>query len=205
MAGKKTAAKTQARKKATKNTRRKAGGKAKTPLLPAEWIRFFKNIAWRFLGGGLVTLSVVLLMSFLTYNPADPTYNRITGTPATNILGPLGANVADIFLQTIALVSYLLPLPLMVWGAKIMRLKWLPLFWLNMAAIPFSLLLLSVAASTISPSPDYSIQAGYGGALGQVLFGHVNNLFDFIVVPYWGYLALFLFLGSACLCILSCP
>jgi len=167
----------------------------KAPLLPPALVTLFKNSSWRFLGLVLLALSVSLLLALISYDPADPGFNNQSYAPVQNWMGPWGANIADLLSQTLAAMAYLLVLPLFVWGVKVIRLKWLPLFWLNLAMVPVSLVLLAIAASFEAPSAEYSIQAGYGGALGQQLYGILVGLFGNVVVPSWVFGLVFFILG----------
>jgi S-DNA-T family DNA segregation ATPase FtsK/SpoIIIE len=190
------AAKSEAKKKpAAKKTAAKAKP-ARAPLLPPAVMTFLKNSAWRLLGLSLVAMAVGILVALLSYTPSDPTVNNQSYAETQNLLGQIGANVADVLMQTLALTAYLLTLPLALWGLKIMRLKWLPLFWFNLTAVPVSLVLLAIAASVIAPSGEFVIQAGYGGALGQTLYRMVDGLFvGLVIVPNWVTGIVFLLLG----------
>lgn len=172
-----------------------AGKSARPPLLPPAFSTFLKNSSWRALGGLLIIVAVGVVVSLVSYNPADPTVNNQAYTETTNWLGSIGANTADILMQTLALVAYLLVLPVAVWGYKILRLKWLPLFWLNIAAVPIALILLAIAASVVAPTGEFIVQSGYGGALGQRLYQLVVSLFDGLTIPYWATGLVFLALG----------
>lgn len=185
---------------ATAKRRKPAAGKpatsAKAPVLPPALSIFLKNSGWRLLGLLLFAMAAAVIASLWSYNPADPALNMQTRSEATNWLGSYGAVVADILMQTLALASYLFVLPLLLWGMKVVRLKWLPLFWLNLAALPIGIILLAVAISVQAPSPDFVVQSGYGGVLGQRLYSVVVELTaGVMVVPGWVYMTVFLLLG----------
>ncbi len=181
-------------RKSKKSVAKKSTGE-KVPLLPPALVTFLKNTAWRALGLLSLVLAGVVLLSLLSYDPADPGFNNQTYADTKNWLGPLGANVADVLMQTLALVSYLFVGPLAVWGFKVIRLKWLPLFWLNISMLPISLVLLAIAASVEAPTGDFVVQAGYGGALGQQFYGMIISLTSNFVVPSWVTALLFLIFG----------
>jgi len=195
---KKPAAK--ARKKPVKSGKKTAvkvadAKAARSPLLPPAFSTFLKNSSWRLLGAALILAAVGVLFSLASYNPADPAVNNQTYSNVTNWLGGVGANTADVLMQTLALVAYLLVLPVAIWGFKIIHLKWLPLFWLNIAAVPVALVLLAIAASVVAPSGDFVVQSGYGGALGQSLYQLVVGIMGGLVVPNWVTGAIFVLLG----------
>lgn len=182
------------RKKSAASTPAKAKKDGIT-LLPPAFVTFLKSTGWRSLGAILMLLAVGVYVALFSYDPLDPTINNISNRETTNTLGPIGANVADVLMQTLAMVSFLLPVPLFLWGLKIARLKWLPHFWINLTMVPVSLILIAIAVSVVSPTPDYVIEAGYGGALGQQLYGMIVGLFPSLVVPAWAYGAVFAVLG----------
>ncbi|GHF15387.1 hypothetical protein GCM10017044_06920 [Kordiimonas sediminis] len=140
-------------------------------------------------------MAFAVLLALVSYDPMDPSVNSLREGTTNNWLGSVGANVSDVLMQTLALAAYLLPLPVLVWGYKLSRLRWLPYFWVNLACIPISLILIAIALSALPLDPSFYNQEGYGGALGQVLYGYINGLFAAIVVPYGVYTGLFLFLG----------
>ncbi len=165
------------------------------PLLPPAFLVFFKSTSWRLMGIGLLVVGIGIWAALLSHNPLDPSVNNISDAPTTNILGAVGANAADILMQTLALTAYLLPLPLILWGYKLLRLRWLPKFWLHLGFVPLSLVLLSVAFGIIDPVPDYHNQSGYGGSLGQILYQKVFALTAFINIHKYVYLTVFFILG----------
>lgn len=182
--------------KRSKKAATKSSQPAKAPVLPPAFAVFLKNSGWRLLGLALIAATVAIALSVWSYNPEDPDINTQTRAAATNMLGAYGAIVADILMQTLALASYLLLLPMLIWGGKLLRLKWLPLFWLNLAALPVGLILLSIAISVPAPDPGFVVQSGYGGVLGQQLYSVVVGLLgDLIVLPSWVYAIIFILLG----------
>lgn len=182
--------------KRSKTAAKKSSTSSKAPLLPPGLAVFLKNNGYRLVGLLLFALAVAIFLSLWTYNPADPSLNTQTRTAPTNLLGVYGAIVADILMQTLAFAAYLLIPPLMLWGLKIARIKWLTLFWFNLAALPVGIILLAVAMSVPAPAPDFVIQSGYGGELGQRLYSLVVTLMaDLLVVPSWVYSLVFVVLG----------
>jgi len=131
---------------------------------------FFQNLGWRLLGLAALSLAAALILALSSFSPSDPTWNRLSDSNVLNMLGNVGANLADLLLQAIGWISFLIALPIMNWGIKCLRLKWIPRFWLNFLALPPALILLAIAATPMEPHSGYPLQAGYGGALGQTLF-----------------------------------
>ena len=74
---------------------------------------------------GFVTigLGILLLIALSSYSPNDPNFIFPTETQINNLLGFKGSFVADLFFQSIGLISYLIPITLIFTGINIFRLK----------------------------------------------------------------------------------
>src|SRR5918911_4579901 len=57
----------------------------------------------------LFALGALLLLCLLFFNPNDNSLNSTGATATRNLVGPVGAYVADALLQTFGLAAYLLP------------------------------------------------------------------------------------------------
>ena len=71
----------------------------------------------------IIGLSILLLISLLTYSPNDPNFVFPADTQISNLLGFKGSFVADLFVQSIGLIPYLIPITLIFTGINIFRSK----------------------------------------------------------------------------------
>ena len=71
----------------------------------------------------IIGLSILLLISLLTYSPNDPNFVFPADTQISNLLGFKGSFVADLFVQSIGLISYLIPITLIFTGINIFKSK----------------------------------------------------------------------------------
>lgn len=167
------------------------------PLLPEAMTLFIRRSLWRAMGLVLGMIGVGIIASLYSYNPADPNFNTASGGEPTNLLGAFGAYSADLMLQTLGLAVYALALPMFTWCWRIVRLRTLPLFWINLALIPLALLLISAAYGAVRPAPDWPIISGYGGVIGQWLNQQANTLTALVglIVPLWTFALIFGVLG----------
>ncbi|MBZ5562013.1 MAG: DNA translocase FtsK [Acidobacteriia bacterium] len=88
-------------------------GSAKAPLLDARRISE--------LAGFLVSVAgLLVLLSLASYSPQDPSLNTAVaaGAAPNNWIGPAGAYTADAIFQIFGWVAYLIPLGLLVAGAR---------------------------------------------------------------------------------------
>ena len=57
----------------------------------------------------LAALSILLIISLLSYSPDDPNFIFPKETDIKNLLGPNGSYISDIFIQSFGLMSFLIP------------------------------------------------------------------------------------------------
>ena len=168
------------------------------PLLPESMSLFLRRLLWRMMGLTIGLCGIFIVLSVFSYDPADPTFNNVTDAVPLNLLGVVGAHTADLLLQTLGLASYMFALPLFTWCWRIMRLRTLPWFWVNITLIPIALVLLSAAFAAPSPDPAWPINSGYGGFMGQWVYQQANTLSALmgITLPTWAFVVIFVALGA---------
>ena len=62
----------------------------------------------------LAALSILLIISLLSYSPDDPNFIFPKETDIKNLLGPNGSYISDIFIQSFGLMSFLIPVTFFV-------------------------------------------------------------------------------------------
>ena len=74
---------------------------------------------------GLIILiaGTILLISLITYSPEDPNFIFPDNTKIKNLLGFQGSFISDLFLQSVGLIAYLIPITLMITGINIFKTK----------------------------------------------------------------------------------
>jgi DNA segregation ATPase FtsK/SpoIIIE, S-DNA-T family len=73
---------------------------------------------------GFVLLAggILFLLSMASFHPQDPSWNTATGLVRTsNLIGPVGAHIADVFLQAFGLGAFLFPILVFALGWKWIR------------------------------------------------------------------------------------
>jgi S-DNA-T family DNA segregation ATPase FtsK/SpoIIIE len=70
---------------------------------------------------------ILVLLSFASFHPSDPSWNTVTGnSQAENLIGPYGAYAADLFLQAFGLAAFAFPVLMFALGWKWIRSEPLP-------------------------------------------------------------------------------
>ncbi len=75
------------------------------------------------LGFIILSSGALLLISIVSYSPNDPNFIFPKNTEIKNLLGFQGSYVSDLFFQSIGVVSYLIPITLIITGINIFRNK----------------------------------------------------------------------------------
>ncbi len=186
---------------------RKSGGKLRVkkrqrpPLLPAAAQAFIARRLTDAAGAGFVALGLSLALSFLTFDPADPSFNTAaTGAKIHNLFGSFGAHTADLLLQTLGLASWLFCGAFVAWGYRIIARK--PLFnfsskvtMLIVAVLAFSVTLARVPAFHAWEIGGTHVSAYLGGSAGALLFSKLgNHLHGWIGAPAFIFVALSAFM-----------
>jgi len=71
------------------------------------------------IGLGLITISILLLISLLSYSPEDPNFIFPDNAIVKNIMGSKGSYVSDLFFQSFGLISILIPISYFFTGINI--------------------------------------------------------------------------------------
>ena len=74
----------------------------------------------RALGVCVVIVATFILAALVTYDPNDPSFNVATWRLPRNWMGAPGANSAGFLFQTIGWAAFALPLPLAIWGFRLL-------------------------------------------------------------------------------------
>jgi len=146
---------------------------------------FLKKRTFELLGISLISLSIALAISFLTYSPGDPSFVYGKNNPSIeNLLGVYGSLVSDFLLQSFGVVSFLLIFTFISWGLKL-------IFQKNISKIiskVFFIVLYVISGCTfINISFNNSfwlIDNGNSGFVGDIIHSLVSKYFPLIESQY---------------------
>ena len=148
----------------------------------------------------LILLSILLLLSFLTYSPDDPNFIFPKNVEIKNLLGFTGSYISDLFFQSIGIISFLIPITIFFTSINLFKNKKLVILIEN---IFFSVLYSVFGCLFLSVFYDNSfwlIFNGNGGFVGNFLeksfLFSIINLNSQISYYLLIILVLFLFLVS---------
>jgi S-DNA-T family DNA segregation ATPase FtsK/SpoIIIE len=126
-----------------------------------------QSLPKRAIGAALVTAAAVGWLSLLTWSISDPSFNRAMKGAPSNLLGTVGASLADTLLQLLGLASITLFLPVAVWGLTIATGE--TLTGMRQRVVMWALAMgLIASALSIFPDPKgWVLTHGLGGIVGD--------------------------------------
>ena len=124
---------------------------------------------------GVSAVCLYLLMALMTYSPRDPGWSATgSGAKITNLGGPTGAWLADVFFSLVGFAAYLFPL-LLAYRAFIILLErhqHKGFDWLTFGIRALGLVLVMIAGTALAAMNDMGtsgLPQGAGGILGQAI------------------------------------
>ncbi|MEM6745952.1 MAG: DNA translocase FtsK 4TM domain-containing protein [Pseudomonadota bacterium] len=161
---------------------------APKPSVETEARAAIKRLISRSGGMALIGLSLLGLISLVTFDVSDPSLSTSTGRDfVTNSAGPLGAVFADLVLQMLGGAGFTVLLILGVWGVDAVVYgtpNQTPLSaWLKAAALPLGAVLFGGFASCLPRSIDWPFVVGFGGLFGDLAAGGLSGLLGALHIP----------------------
>ena len=172
------------------------------PLLPAAVQSFLARRLTDAAGAGFALLGLCLALAFLSFNPADPSFDTaaVPGAKIHNLFGSFGAHTADLMLQTLGLAAYLFCGAFIAWGYRILARKPLSNFSSKITMLIVAVLAGAVTLARIPAFGTWDIggtgvSAYIGGSAGALLFSGIgNHLRGWIGAPAFIFVALSAFM-----------
>ncbi|MFM9941317.1 MAG: DNA translocase FtsK [Hyphomicrobiaceae bacterium] len=148
----------------------------------------------------LLLSAVVLWLSLATWSAQDPSLTHATSGLTRNWLGPLGAIVADLLLQTLGFAAIFVPLGLALPGLELYQHRRISGLKLRLGLFPVAILALAGAFGSLPAPGSWPLNHSLGGILGDMAFGAVSGLLAVINPARAGAASgLLLFAGGMCL------
>jgi S-DNA-T family DNA segregation ATPase FtsK/SpoIIIE len=162
-------------------------------MIYTNFTKFFKDRTIELMGLCLISIAILLTVSFFSYSPNDPTLlYEVDNNKINNLLGAYGGMVADFLLQSLGLTSFLVLITITSWGINLILKK-------ELKQIKFKIfyLFLYIFFTCILIYPTYNnsfwlIDNGNSGFIGQILYNKILNIFPYIKHDYSIFVLIFL-------------
>ncbi len=135
----------------------------------------FAKVFWQLVGLFLVVFSLSLIISSISYDANDPSFNTVTSRVANNVLGYFGAFWASIILQSFGAALPVFLIAPIIWGYDLMRLREFVFGSSRVFAFILGTLFLS---SCLALLPPYFGDFNLGGMMGVFISRHLMYLID---------------------------
>ena len=133
----------------------------------------------QFIGIVIVIFGALFLISLITYSPDDPNFIFSENKEIKNLLGFNGSLVSDFFFQAIGLISFLIPVTIIISGFNILFNKKIIIVFENLFFIVLYSLLGSIYLSFFYQDSFYLTVSGNGGFIGNFF---VNSFLKEILI-----------------------
>ena len=160
-----------------------------TTFLPAGATAFFRRRLIELCGLALFAGAGLFAAALVTFSADDPSFNNVSTAATTNILGPVGAHLADLSLQMIGAASALVVLTLAAWAWRLTSHRGLPFGWVHIALLPVATVLAAGALSGLTPVVQWVVAAGVGGVVGLLVQNGLDHAGGLIGIAANGWLA----------------
>ncbi len=138
-------------------------------MLQNRTLQIVLKLLTRFFGLCLCAFSFVLILSLITFNSADPSFNSAsTQDYVSNWMGSFGSHISDLLFQLIGLSSFFLCLIIFVVGSKIVGQNSRYNIFPKLIIAPFTILSLSLFFATL-PQPSWWDFNSLGGVNGSFI------------------------------------
>lgn len=134
----------------------------------------------------LAICGLLIVVSLLSYSPADPCFNKSGDEAIRNDAGLIGAYAADVLMQTTGLANVLLIACCFAWGWRLLHRRQVLGLLIRVTALMVGLVSFATALSVIPAWSSWPVAAGLGGSVGMLVASWVSTL-----LPQWATILLF--------------
>jgi DNA segregation ATPase FtsK/SpoIIIE, S-DNA-T family len=141
-----------------------------TPLLPAALRQRLGRWLLRATGSSVLLLCLACGLALATWSAADPSLSHVTSGGIRNLLGPVGAILADLLMQLLGLAGVLILLPPLLWALPLSSGRPLEAWRGKLALAPVAIVAIAGAFSALPTSVSWTLHHGNGGMIGDLAF-----------------------------------
>jgi S-DNA-T family DNA segregation ATPase FtsK/SpoIIIE len=149
----------------------------KRRFLPPMVSDFLRNRVKELSGLAIALVAAAFLVAFVSYDPADPSWNTAKEGMANNLLGLAGSHVADLLIQTLGIGAFLVAVLPLFWSWRLMRHQVPDRLPLRIVCLVVGILLLTAGLSPLPAVAGWAERGSLGGAVGSLMLWHIAGIF----------------------------
>ncbi len=134
----------------------------------------------RGIGATLLLIWTAIAFSLLTWSVTDPSLTHAASGGVRNLIGPLGAIVSDLLVQILGLASIFAVCPPAYWAVHLLTRGNLPHSKTKLVCAPIAIIALALALSSLPILASWPLKYGYGGMIGDLVYGRMVGLLSVI-------------------------
>jgi S-DNA-T family DNA segregation ATPase FtsK/SpoIIIE len=155
---------------------------------------FIKKRTIELVGLALISLALLLAISFFSYSPSDPSFMHGTeNIVINNLLGIYGGLIADFLLQSFGITAFLILITMSIWGISLIIKKEIKKIQFKLFYLILCLIFSCVFIFLTFNNSFWLIDNGNSGFIGEILYNWLFNFLPNINNKYFTFI--FLFLG----------
>ena len=145
------------------------------PLLPGDLEGRLSGWVMHAAGAALASVALAGWLCLATWSTHDPSLTHATGGAVRNWLGPIGAIVSDLLLQTLGFAAVLAFLGFAAAGLELVMSEGLARIKQRLVLFPLAVVALAGALSALPTPATWPLRHGLGGLVGDALEGFATN------------------------------
>jgi len=137
----------------------------------------------QFLGLLVLAAGAAVIAALISFDPSDRSINTVSDDDVENLLGPAGAMMADLLIQSLGVASAVVVAAFATWGGRLTALAAPPPHpRLRFLVLLFSLPFAAIAVAPMGDTGGIALPAGPGGVMGRLILDQLTLL---IPIPAW--------------------
>lgn len=150
------------------------------PMMPGNIEDRLMGWLLRLAGAVLMIACAAGWVTLLSWSASDPSLSHATGVSVRNWLGPIGAILSDLALQTFGLTAVFAYLAPFLWGWQLVRCEQVSSLKFKLLLFPLSMLALAGALSALPILRNWPLNHGYGGIIGDLMLSLAVSLLSMV-------------------------
>lgn len=146
------------------------------PLLDQDTQAVLERRGKELLGAGFVFAGLMASLMLMSYSPEDPSWLAAGSGEVQNYLGRFGAMFASPLMGILGLGAWMVPLALLVWGARFITHRGEERWGARAVFLPMGIVVAAVHGALVEPSADWNAAFGMGGRLGDMIAGSLLGI-----------------------------